>query len=108
MKKKMCLLRMKLMYSLLYQPGRGRGEESRVRGGERGRAKQDTHTNTHTRSHTHTHTHTHKHTCAAVEGEAIGGVELLDEELRENDLICPQRVIAVLPVEHEVILIVGI
>lgn len=51
---------------------------------------------------------THTHTGAAVEGQAAGGVEVLDEELRQNNLVSPQRVVPVLPVKHQVVLIVGI
>ncbi|TRY89603.1 hypothetical protein DNTS_017781, partial [Danionella cerebrum] len=34
-------------------------------------------------------------------GQAMRDMELLNEELRESDLFCPQRVIAILPVQHE-------
>ena len=55
-----------------------------------------------------THTQISRQTCAAVEGEPTGRVELLDEELRENHLICPQRVVAILPIQHQIILIIRI
>lgn len=48
------------------------------------------------------------HTCAAVEGQATGRVEMLNEELRQNNLIRPQGVVAVFPVEHQIILVVRI
>lgn len=48
-------------------------------------------------------------TCATIEGQFCGGVEFLNEELREGDLvICLQRVIPFLPVEHQVIISVRI
>lgn len=48
-------------------------------------------------------------TCTAVEGKPGRGVELLDEKLRQRDLVvCAQRVVATLPVEHEVFICVGI
>lgn len=48
-------------------------------------------------------------TRAAVEGQAGGGVELLDEELREgNAVVGAQGLVAALPVEHQVFIRVGI
>ena len=48
-------------------------------------------------------------TGAAVEGQLGGGPELLDEELGEGDaLIGVQRLVALLPVQHEVIVRVGV
>lgn len=42
-------------------------------------------------------------TRAAVESQAGGGVELLDEELRQrNPVICAQGLIAAFPVQHQV------
>lgn len=51
---------------------------------------------------------TQEPTSAAVEGQATGGVEMLDEELRQDDLIRPQGVVPVLPVQHQVVLVVGV
>ena len=48
-------------------------------------------------------------TCAAVEGQLRGGPELLDEELGEGDAVVGvQRLVALLPVQHEVIVRVGV
>lgn len=48
-------------------------------------------------------------TCAAVEGQFSRGVKLLDAELRErNPLIGVQRLVAFLPVEHQIIICVRI
>lgn len=55
-----------------------------------------------------THTHKNTHTGATVKGQAAGGVEVFDEELRQDDLVGPQGVISILPVEHQVVLVVGV
>lgn len=48
-------------------------------------------------------------TCAAVEGQLGGGVELLDEELREgNPLVRVEGAVPFFPVEHQVIVSVRI
>ena len=74
----MCRRRVKLMYRRLYQPGEERKLEAAqalrdagliFKGSSAGAVS----------------------TCAAVEGQPGGGVELLDEELRErNFLVCVQ------------------
>lgn len=45
-------------------------------------------------------------TCAAVEGKAAGGMKIFNEELRQDNLVRPQGVVPVHPVQHQVILIV--
>lgn len=52
--------------------------------------------------------HTHIHTCAAVESQATGGMEILNEKLGQDDFINPQRVVPILPVKHQVVLIIRI
>lgn len=47
-------------------------------------------------------------TGTAVESQAAGRVELLYKELRENNLIGSQRVVSVLPVQHEVVFIIRV
>lgn len=48
-------------------------------------------------------------TCAAVESQSGGGVKLLDQELRQGDpVICAQGLIPAFPVEHQVLVCVGI
>lgn len=47
-------------------------------------------------------------TGTAVERQTAGGVKLLYKELRENNLIRSQRVVPVLPVQHEVVFIVSV
>jgi len=48
-------------------------------------------------------------TCAAVEGQARRGVELLDEELGQRDpVVGAERLVAALPVEHQVFIRVGV
>ena len=48
-------------------------------------------------------------TCAAVERQSGGGVELLDEELRKGDLvISAQGLVTTLPVQHQVLICVRI
>lgn len=58
--------------------------------------------------HTHTSDITHTHTSTAVESEATGGLKLLNKELRQDDLISPQRIVPILPVEHQVVLVIRI
>lgn len=48
-------------------------------------------------------------TSTAVESKSTGSTEFLDEELGEGDvLICAQGLVAMLPVQHQIILIVCI
>lgn len=48
-------------------------------------------------------------TGAAVECQSGGGVELLDEELGQGDpVICAQGLVSALPVQHEVLIGVGV
>lgn len=39
-------------------------------------------------------------TSAAVEGETEGRLEIFNKKLREHNLVGPQRIVPVLPVEH--------
>lgn len=48
------------------------------------------------------------HTCAAVESQATGGVHILNEELGQDNFIYPQGVVPVLPVKHQVVLVVRV
>lgn len=48
-------------------------------------------------------------TCAAVESQLGGGVKFLDEELGQRySVVCVQRFVAFLPVQHQVVISVRI
>lgn len=48
-------------------------------------------------------------TCAAVESQFGGGVKFLDEELRQGySVVCVQGLVALLPVQHQVVICVCI
>lgn len=100
MKKKMCLLRMKLMQSLLYQPERKR-RQSRPLLSPFGKGNMSIPKRKIQKKHTNS-------TGTAVESQATGRVKLFYKELRENDLIGSQRVVSALPVQHEVVFIISI
>lgn len=48
-------------------------------------------------------------TCTTIEGQSGGGVEFLNQELRERNLVIyTERFISTFPVKHEILICVGI